>query len=181
MANMCGFSMMVKGNRNDIEAFYNAMRQDGKVWMGRGANAEIEYEDGANRAFINGDCKWSIQSALVDNAISMRNNPAGWYFDEGVDSSKLEFITLFEACKKWNLNMEVYSEECGFEFQEHYIFADGDLICDECVDYYEYDISEFETKEKAEEELGITITDAEWSNKEEWVSRGGFENWDFEI
>lgn len=183
MANICGFSMMVRGNRNNIEAFYNAMRQKGKVWMGRGANAEIEYEDVSNRAFINGDCKWSIRSALVDNAISMQTDPTGWYFGEGVDGSEFEFITLFEACKKWNLNMEVYSEECGCEFQEHYVFVDGDLICDDCVDYSEYNISEFDIKEEAEEELGITITDEEWENKDmdEWISRGGFENWDFEI
>lgn len=183
MANMCCLQMIVRGERKNIEAFYNAMSQKGKIWMGRGASAEIEYEEGTNRALINGECKWSVQSALVDNAISMRSDPTGWYFGDGVDGSELEFITLFEACKRWNLNMEVYSEECGCEFQEHYVFVDGDLVCDECVDYNEYDLSEFETKEEAEEELGIKITDEEWENKDddEWITRGGFEAWDFEI
>lgn len=181
MANMCLFRMMVKGKKNNVEAFYNAMRQKGNTWMGRGASAEIEYEDVSDRALISGECKWSIISALVDNAISMRENPSGWYFGDGVNVNDLEFITLFEACKRWNLNMEVYSEECGCEFQEHYIFVDGELICEDCVDYYEYDISEFETKEEAENELDIKLTDEEWENKEYWVYRGGFEDWDFEI
>lgn len=30
MANICNFSMLVKGKHEDIEAFYNAMQQEGK-------------------------------------------------------------------------------------------------------------------------------------------------------
>lgn len=178
MANICSFSMYVKGNKDDIQSFYNAMCQNGKFYMGRGADAEIVlYEDCAN---IDGWCKWSVQSALIDNAISMRENPGAWYFGENVDVSQIEFITLFEACQKWNLDMEVYSEECGMEFQEHYRFVDGKLVVDECVDWYEYYLGDFETKEEAEEELEIQITDAEWDERE-YISRGGFEEWHFEI
>ena len=181
MANICSFSMCVKGKKENIEAFYNAMIQNGKIYMGRGADAEIQYEDEENKAFIDGNCKWSVQSALVSNAIDMRNNPSAWYWGDGVDPKELEFITLFEACKKWNLDMEVYSEECGCCFQEHYVVVNGDTICDECVDYYEYWLDEYETKEEAEEELGIEITDEEWNNNDGYINRGGFENWDFEI
>lgn len=181
MANICSFSMCVNGNHNDIESFYNAMLQKGNIYMGRGADAEIQYEDEEDRAFIDGWCKWSIQSALIDNAISMRKEPNRWYWGEDTDASKLEFITLFEACKKWNLDMEVYSEECGCAFQEHYVIVDGDVICDDCIDYYEYCIDDYKTKEDAEEELGIEITDEEWNSGECFISRGGFENWDFEI
>ena len=181
MANICDFSMMVKGKRDDIEAFYNAMSQNGNIYMGRGAEAEIEYEDEENCALINGWCKWSVQSAMVDNAIDMRSHPDSWYWGEGIDASKLEFITLFEACNKWNLDMEVYSEECGCCFQEHFVVVDGDLICDECVDYHEYCIDDYETKDEAEKELRIKITDEEWNSGDSFISRGGFENWDFEI
>lgn len=38
--------------------------------------------------------------------------------------------------------MEVYSEECGFGFQEHYAFADGDLICDECWEFSINDVDD---------------------------------------
>lgn len=181
MANLCSFSMCVKGKHEDIEAFYNAMSQKGNIYMGRGADAEINYEDEENTAFIDGWCKWSIQSALINNAISMREEPNIWHWGENVDVSSLEFITLFEACKKWNLDMEVYSEEGGCCFQEHYVVVNGDLICDECVDWQEYYIGEYETKEEAENELEIEITDEEWDSGEEYISRGGFENWDFEI
>lgn len=178
---MCDFSMCVNGKRSDIEKFYNAMSQKGNVYMGRGADAEIRYEDEENKAFIDGWCKWSIQSALIDNAISMRKEPDKWYWGDSVDTSKIEFVTLFEACKKWNIDMEVYSEECGCCFQEHFVVVNGDVIVDECVDYEEYCIDDYNSKEDAERELGIEITDEEWTSGDTFIGRGGFENWDFEI
>lgn len=181
MANLCSFCMCVKGTHDNIEKFYNAMSQNGNVYMGRGAEADIEYEDEENKAFITGCCKWSVQSAMVNNAISMRETPSMWYWGDDTDATELEFITLWEACKKWNLDMEVYSEEAGCCFQEHYVVVNGDLICDECVDYYEYWIDEFENKEDAEKEYGIEITDEEWNSGESFISRGGFEDWDFDI
>jgi hypothetical protein len=77
--------------------------------------------------------------------------------------------------------MEVYSEECGCCFQEHYLYINGEIICEECVDYYEYCIGDYDTKEEAEKEFKIEITDEEWNSGEDFISRGGFENWDFEI
>lgn len=60
------------------------------------------------------------------------------------------------------------------------MFVYGEMILNECVDYYEYYIDEFETKEEAERELDITLTDEEW-NEHEYVSRGGFGDWEFGI
>ena len=78
--------------------------------------------------------------------------------------------------------MEVYSEESGCCFQEHYICDKGDVICDECVEWNEYYLGEYETKEEAERELGIIITDDEWlDNKDDYITRGGFPDWYFEI
>lgn len=183
MANICSFQMCVRGNCGNIEKFYDALSQKGSIYMGRGAEAEIEFES-EDRAMITGWCKWSIQSALIDNAESMRSNPERWWWGDDVNPKTLEFITLWEACKKWNLDMEVYSEEGGCCFQEHYVFVDGDIICEECVNWEEYAVEDFETKEEAEEELGVTFTDEEWQNRKAndyRICRGGFENWDFEI
>ena len=180
MANICSFSMCVKGTHENIEKFYNAMCQDGNIYMGRGADAKILYEDEENRALIDGWCKWSVQSAMIDNAISMRTEPNMWAWGNGVDASKLEFITLWEACDRWNIDMEVFSEEPGCAFQEHYLFIDGQVVLDECVEWNEYDLDDYETKEEAEKELEIKITDEEWEEGG-FIGRGGFENWDFEI
>lgn len=180
MANICSFSMFVRGEVDNIISFYNAMQQNGSIYMGRGADAEINIDEEDKSAHIDGWCKWSIQSALIDNAESMRTNPDKWYWGDDVDPSKLEFITLWEACKKWNIDMEVYSEESGCEFQEHYMYVNGDIVCEDCVEWNEYFLDEYTTKEDAEADLGIVITDEEWE-QHDIVSRGGFESWDFEI
>lgn len=185
MANMCNFEMRVKGRRVDIETFFKAMSQVGHYIMGRGADADINYDDNDpdTSASIYGWCKWSVYSAMVDNAIDMRENPDNWCWgdDEERDPNP-EYITLWEACKKWNLDMEVYSCEPGCEFQEHYMVVDGDIVCDECEEYHEYWIADYETLEEAEEELDIEITDEEWEAREfNDVIRGGFEEWSFDI
>ncbi len=180
MANICSFSMFVRGDVENIKSFYNAMTQNGNIYMGRGADAEIVLEEEDGSAHIDGWCKWSVQSAMVTNAISMRTEPNIWAWGNGVDRTKLEFITLFEACKKWNIDMEVYSEECGCCFQEHYVVVNGDLICEECVEYNEYCLDDYENKEDAEADWGIEISDEEWKEGG-YIGRGGFDSWDFEI
>ena len=184
MANLCSFSMLVKGKHDDIEKFYRAMRQKGYIWMGRGADAEIDYDDnfdleGHDRATIDGWCKWSIRSALYDNAISMRREPERWFFGNDVNSVELEFITFVEASEKWNLEVEIFSEEPGCCFQEHYIVRNGIKEVAECVEWNEHFLGYYETKEEAEEELEMQITDEEWEN--DCVQRGGFGLWEFKI
>lgn len=163
MANICNFSMIVKGKKENIEQFIDMMEQKGTVWMGRGAVVDFtdmeEVENEKYRCQIDGNTKWSVYSSMISNAISMRTEPNKWGFGEGVDKTKLSFVTLFEACKQLELDMEVYSEECGCCFQEHYLFIDGELVADECVEYVE----------KYNEET------------EEYESSGGFDNWDFKI
>ena len=163
MANLCDFSMMVTGNKENIDLFYNMMNQNGTTWMGRGAEAEIvdvEEIDGKCRTEISGWCKWSVNASMVLDAISMRTEPEIWS-GHGYDKNgnKLRLVTLFEACKELDLDMEVYSEEPGCGFQEHYLFKDGNLEVSECVRY---------TEEYDEE-------------KDEYVPHGGFGDWDFEI
>lgn len=41
MANICDFSMVVRGKRENIEQFIDMMQHKGTIWMGRG------YEDGS--------------------------------------------------------------------------------------------------------------------------------------
>lgn len=71
MANICCFRMRVKGDKSNISKFTSALTQDGEVWMGRGAEADIDFLSDSE-AEIEGCCKWSIQSALIDDSFSMR-------------------------------------------------------------------------------------------------------------
>ena len=42
-------------------------------------------------------------------------------------------------------------------------------------------VGDFNSREEAEEELDIEITAEEWNSGEEYIKRGGFEDWDFQI
>ncbi len=178
MANLCDYDMRVKGSRKNIEKFINALNQTGNIWMGRGAETNVTYddEDTETTASVFGYCKWSIVSALIDNAKSMREHPERW--DCG-KNDELTFITLDEASKIYNVNVEVYSQEPGCEFEEHYLIIKGEIIKDDCVHYEEFYKGDFDTKEEFEQEYDLTITDEEWNDGEDYYSRGGFSNWDF--
>ena len=82
-----------------------------------------------------------------------------------------------------NLEIEVYSEESGMCFQEHYIIKNGCVNTKECVDYYEYYIGDYKTKKEAEADCGTKFSKEEWKarNEEEYVRRGGFSSWDCNI
>ena len=161
MANLCDFSMLVKGKKENIEKFYSALTQKTcEAWMGRGADAEINYDDDEN-ALISGYCKWSISSSLIDDAVSMekqRTTGKGrWYWEDEIKNVKL-FITLYEACERYNVNMEVFSEEPGCCFAEHYKYENGNI---------EEEIREFH--EEYDEETGDYLG-----------SNGGYER-DFDL
>ena len=185
MPNLCFYSMCVKGMKGNIEEFIKVIKADYNY-----GTMEFSYDrhlfrvfdayydeieqvgDNAYQVIIDGDCAWSVSSCMLE---------AGYYKDLKERYPK-EFrgTTLQTESERLNLDIEVFSEESGMCFQEHYVIRKGKLEVDECVDWQEYDLTEFKTKKEAEEEYGIEITDKEWEQGE-FISRGGFESWDFEI
>ena len=173
MANLCDIDMKIVGDKDARTKFIKALTQDGSVWMGRGAEADISEED-EDYVKIFGYCKWSITSALINNAISMRTNPKMWCGNGKDDKGNpLTFITLPEASKIYNVDVEAYSEESSNGFAEHYIIKKGEIVTFESVPFHEYYIGDFKTKEEAEEEFEISITDEEWES-DEYLRVGGY-------
>lgn len=138
MANMCNFVMRVKGSKKNIESFRLALEQKGSEWMGRGAwvNSSKTLVSNSNYAVVEltGEVKWSIEAALVLNAISMRTEPEKWYCPSG-KVTDFTYITLPEACEKYEIEMELFSVEPGCEFIEHIVYKkddEGDVnyVCD---------------------------------------------------
>lgn len=186
MPNYCDYSMCVKGTKANVEEFikviqadydYNTMKFNYKRHFFRVFEAhcdELEQlDEDVYQALISGYCAWSVSSCMLEY---------GYYRDiKARYPNEFRGTTLKKESKRLNLAIEVYSEECGCEFQEHYIFIDGQTKASEYVDYHEYYIGEFNSKAEAEEELDVEITDEEWNSGEEYIQRGGFESWDFEI
>lgn len=185
MPNYCNYSMCVAGTKESVEEFIKVIQADYNYvtmefshdrHMFRVFEAEHdevdEYGDGKFRTIIDGYCAWSVSSCMLE----------GGYYKDCKNSYGDDFrgTTLLLESKRLNIDIEVYSEEPGCCFQEHYVVSNGKLVCEECVEWNEYYLDDYETKEDAEKELGIEITDEEWKEGG-FIGRGGFPDWDFEI
>jgi hypothetical protein len=180
------YSMCVKGKKESIEEFIKVMQADydyGTMEFSYDRHFfrvfEANYEEieqldlDEYQVIINGYCAWSVSSCMFKS----------YYYRDLKERYPNEFrgTTLQSESIRLGLDIEVYSEECGCCFQEHYVILNGAVTVEESVDWYEYDLSEFDTKEEAEEELEIEITDEEWNSGEDFIGRGGFGDWDFTI
>ena len=185
MPNYCGYSMCVKGTKENIEEFikvikadydYNSMKFTHDRHFYRVFEAyydEIEEMcDGTYQVIINGDCAWSVNTCMFENGYYLRS--------KAEHKENCRGTTIPIESERLNLDIEIFSEECGMCFQEHYIVSKGVIHVDDCVDWYEYCKDDYETKEEAEEDLEIEITDEEWNNNDSYIVRGGFD-WDFTI
>lgn len=177
MANLCSLSMRVIGKQEDVERFIKIARQeDAEYYMGRGADLEISDRETISEnkycVVANGWCKWSVYSAMYDNAIDMRTHPDRWCGD--LCGSP---ITINEASEILNVEVEVYSEEPGCCFMEHYVIISGDWIVEECVEYNEYCTLDFDTVEEMNKEFGTHFTKEEFEEND-YLHTGGMD-WDF--
>ena len=129
MANNCWYDLSVKGTEENVKAFIRAMKwQDEYADCGVGRVFECDIIDefawrGEYYAKISGDCAWSVKSAMC----------------QAYNENNLEAIS-----QRLNLTIEVFSEEPGIGFMEHFAVENGSIMVDDCFDYYECDIDEFE-------------------------------------
>lgn len=156
MANNCIFSMKVLGSKENIEQLYAVLLfyTDGNLIVGDTWSSQSDHND----AIIDGDCRWSVEYALMDK----------------------QRFNLPQKTKELDLVVEIYSQEN--DFQEHYIINRGEIIASHCADYAEFDLSVFRTHEEAERALDMEITEDEWNEyHDDWLPRGGFGDWIFNI
>ena len=126
------------------------------------------------------ECAWSAYTCMF-------NGPGSYYYHY---SKELIYGThVQEQAKRLQLEIEIYSEEPGAGFQEHYLVDNfGNLIIneekddyreiyiDECKDYNDY-LEEYEDYNPISEEEFNTTKNSD----DEYYRSGGFENWDFEM
>lgn len=150
MANYCEVDMRICGEKENVEKFIDALTLKGNTYIGRGINIHIgsegEFDEEDNSIQILGQCKWSLESSLVTKVREIRlSNP------------EKEVLTIEEACKKFHVNCEAFTEEPGCCFAEHFIYEFGEGEWDVC--HYSEDYDE---------------------KKGEYVANGGFYH-DFQI
>lgn len=102
---------MVRGDKEGIEKFVDALTHKGDVLIGHGARIRI-CNYGERSARITGEVKWSLLESLIGRP------KYGTY------------LTIFEACEKFAVNMEVYAKEPLSGFQEHLLYENGKRLND---------------------------------------------------
>lgn len=124
MANNCEYSIKIKGTRENCYKFLNKMTDyDEPNHFYRMFSAIDSAEEGTDDNFemrIYGDCAWSLESCCRASGYS-----------NGVD--------LFAVnTKDLDLELEAWSRETGFDFDEHYIYKKGECLESECLKAYAF-------------------------------------------
>lgn len=184
MPNLCNYCMQVKGKSENVEEFIKIIQIDyaydenGNCYNPSDNNKPVErhlwrvfdayvendeMSDDIRIVEISGDCAWSVKSCMCDGFGTYQStNPNG------------HGTTLQQESKRLQLTIEVFSEECGMEFMEHFVFVNGECIIDDCVDYSEYYTGDFDTVEEMNEEYGTDFTQEEFE-ADEYISVGGID------
>ena len=159
MANICEYTMRIRGKGKDLQKFvaylsadYSISHDDKKAWCSSEhhigyrvfdvwGSEELLFIENEQEATIEiyGDCAWSLVTCLMDDEVS-------GYLKQNRERDPYVW-SLKEASANLNLDIEAYSRECGMEFAEHIFYKLGAIIIDECVDYMEVCIEDYETYE----------------------------------
>lgn len=137
MPNYCDYTMKVKGSKQAIDNLLKCLTADYNYDAGRPEHkhffrvfdAQPVYEepklnqDGTYTQFIFGYCAWSVHSCMCDGGFS-------YYDSVKKDYPEIFMGTTLEEESK-DCEIEVFSEEEGMCFSEHYIFKNGECVCDE--------------------------------------------------
>ena len=187
MPNICSYAMQVKGKSENVKEFIkmiqvnyafddngNCYNPDTKepverhLWRVFDAYVDEDITTGDERKVsLSGSCAWSVKSCMFEGFGTYQSqHPDGNGTTIPIESDRLQ------------LTIEIFSEECGMCFMEHYVVVDGVVIIDECVDWEEYCTEDYETVEEMNEECGTNFTQEQF-DEEDYISVGGMD-WIFD-
>ena len=143
MPNYCDYGMAVRGYKDNVEEFIRIIKADYNYNTNEfthnrhffrvfEANVEEDYITyGLERCVkIYGYCAWSVYSCMFPG-------PFTYYGDNNKyslikESERLQYGThILQETKRLNLYIEIFSQEPGMGFQEHYYIANGNTIQNE--------------------------------------------------
>ena len=151
MANICSIRMRIAAkDAESIRKFIEDVRDNGEFLAYDGIfTKEEEFDpglileiDGCVAYDVGFGCKWSFVTSFEEDGVNAM-------FGKDPEFSK----HLHDFCADHGVGVEIYSEEPGVGFEEHYIIAPSGRIAEsECVDMVERYVEE----------------------DDEWVKEGGF-------
>lgn len=139
MPNYCNFDMKIKGSKNAIKRVIDCLKADYNYQVGKPTHKhmfrvfDVEDEsdlvkntDGTYTKYLYGDCAWSVFSCMCSGEHTYYNDCKKAHPDIFMGT------TLEEQSK--DCEIEVFSEEEGMAFSEHYLYRNGKLEIDDCED-----------------------------------------------
>lgn len=153
MANECSFSALITGRVENVREFLKTMRRRWAYEVICEDEPQLEdfAPDGIISEYVEGFCKWSVLCAMRDE-----------YRNPSIESES----------GRLNLFVEIYSTEIGCAFQEHVFIKKGVVAVDECVDYNEIYVGEYDSIEEYNAANGTDFTQDMVEN--DLVILGGF-------
>lgn len=187
MANLCGFELHVRANVANEDSLLEMKK---RFWFDEngfsksfGQNdigTDLENRFSVTAAHLDeyklingyyvmqiwGECKWAVNGPLLDE--------------------------LNEFMQTHQLDAELYSEEDGVGFEEHYKWEKGILVIDKCCDLVEFHIDDIMDDEDGELNY-LFNKDAcvkaactkdnyqSFADDDGYIRLGGFGDWDFEF
>lgn len=154
MANCCITSIVVRGRKECVEEFDKIIHADYDY-----TNMEFSYiphfnrvrdvDDGlyqeyglmAIKDYVI-DCAWSAELCLMNTPMSYYSRRAE---EEKLNGTPNKSTNIVDVSKKYGLDIELWSQEAGCGFEEHILVKQGEVIENECYDYYEYYIDDYKT------------------------------------
>ena len=158
MPNYCEYNMIIKGSKKAINRIIECLEADYNYGAGKPDHLhffrvfDVFYEkediinlgNGKYSLFIWGNCAWSVYSCMCDGEHTYYNDVKKFHKDIFMGT------TLQEQSK--DCEIEVFSEEPGMGFSEHYIYKNGECLCDETC----------EIEQGGYDEQGNPTTDIDW-------------------
>lgn len=148
MPNYCNYELLAKGSKENLlklkEVFqsnYNYKKQDDGAFIENDCNwkhlfrvfeaESIENDLDEGEINIYGYCAWSVYCCMCEGEYT--------YYSDTIDEYGDAFkgTTLQELSRELNLDIEIFSDESGCGFMEHYAYRKGECIHNECVDWVE--------------------------------------------
>lgn len=146
MPNICGFGMIIKGKKENREKLVSYLQAhygydynyETKEHTLENCSADKHFfrifdadaqEEDENTTYVSGSCAWSVYSCMFHGNST--------YFDDYKDAKNRKCTNMCEATKELDLVVEIYSEEPGLCFMEHFIVDKGEWKVNECVDWEE--------------------------------------------
>lgn len=136
MPNYCDYEMKIKGSKEAIQRVLDCLNADYNYGEGKPSHKHFfrvfdatkggtakKNKDGTYTQLIYGYCAWSVSSCMLEGAFSyyssVKENHPDIFMGTTLDEQSEDCI------------IEVFSEEPGMCFSEHYVFKDGKCVCDE--------------------------------------------------